>query len=184
VNLVRAKLTALVVVLAAVTVIVTLCMKEPDQRIPDEGVAVEELGEGVQSVRLVFASRSAGRTIEERREIVVMEDHASRARRIMEELAAGPTGEDVDGTIPAGTRVLSVFFDGTGGAFVDFSREFVDGHPGGSTGELFTIRSIVKTLALNFPDVERVSILVDGSEIETIAGHIDASVPFPVDQYR
>ncbi len=183
-NLMRAKLIALVVVLAAVAVVVTLCMKEPDERLPGEGAAVEELGEGVQSVRLVFASRGAGSTIEERREIAVMEDPASRARRVMEELAAGPTGDDADGTIPPGTRVLSVFFDGTGGVFVDFSDELVDNHPGGSTGELFTIRSIVTTLALNFPDVERVSILVDGAEVETIAGHIDASVPFPVEQYR
>lgn len=183
-NLIRAKLVALVVVLAAVAVMVTLCMREPDEQLPDEGAAVEELGEGVQSVRLAFASRGAGRTVEERREIVVMEDPASRARRIMEELAAGPTGEEADGTIPLGTRVLSVFFDGVGGVFVDFSRELVDNHPGGSTGELFTIRSVVRTLSMNFPDVERVSILVEGSEIETISGHIDASVPFPVEQYR
>ena len=183
-NLVRAKLIALVVVLAAVAVVVTLCMKGPDEQLSDDGVAVEELGDGVQSVRLAFASRGAGRSVEERREIVVMEDSASRARRIMEELAAGPTGTDADGTIPDGSRVLSVFFDGTGGAFVDFSSEFVDNHPGGSAGELFTIRSVVKTFALNFPDVERVSILVEGKELETIAGHIDASVPFPVEQYR
>ncbi len=183
-NLIRAKLIALVVVLAAVAVIVTLCMREPDEPLPDEGAAVEELGPGIQSVRLAFASRGAGRSVEERREIVVMEDAASRARRIMEELVAGPTGTDSDGTIPDGTRVISVFFDGTGQAFVDFSREFVDNHPGGSAGELFTIRSVVKTLALNFPDVERVSILVEGKELETIAGHIDASVPFPVEQYR
>ncbi len=183
-SLVRAKLIALVVVLAAVAVIVTLCMKGPDEQFSDEGTAVEELGDGVQSVRLVFASRGAGRSIEERREIVVMDDAASRAGRIMEELAAGPTGTDADGTIPDGTRVLSVFFDGTGQVFVDFSSEFVDNHPGGSAGELFTIRSVVKTLALNFPDVERVSILVEGKGLETIAGHIDASVPFPVEQYR
>jgi spore germination protein GerM len=184
VSLWRAKLIALVVVLAALAVIVTLCMKEPDDRSTDEGPAVEELGEGVQSVRLAFASRGAGRAVEERRQIVVMEDPASRARRILEELAEGPTVEEADGTIPDGTKVNSVFFDGVGGAFVDFSREFLDNHPGGSTGELYTIRSIVRTLSLNFPDVERVSILVDGHEIETIAGHIDASVPFPVEQYR
>lgn len=179
-----AKVVALIAVLAAVAVVATLCMKEPERQLPDEGAAVEEIGEGVQSVRLAFASRGAGRMIEERREIAVMEDPASRASRIVEELAAGPSGEDTDGTIPDGTRVLSVFFDGTGWAIVDLSSEFVDNHPGGSTGELFTIRSIVKTLAMNFPDVERVSILVDGREIETIAGHIDASVPFPVEQYR
>ena len=183
-NLMRAKLVALVVILAAVAVVVTLCTRETDEQPSGEGAVVEELGEGVQSVRLVFASRGAGRTIEERREIVVMEDPASRARRIVEELVAGPADDEADGTIPPSTRVLSVFFDGTGGAFVDFSKELVDDHPGGSTGELFTIRSIVKTLALNFPDIERVSILVDGDEVETIAGHIDASVPFPVEQYR
>ncbi|MCK4511473.1 hypothetical protein KAW64_07035, partial [bacterium] len=71
-SLVRAKLIALVVVLAAVAVLVTLCMKGPDEQFSDEGPAVEELGDGVQSVRLVFASRGAGRSIEERREIVVM----------------------------------------------------------------------------------------------------------------
>jgi spore germination protein GerM len=184
VKLWRARLIALVVVLAAVAVIVTLCTRQPEQEITDEGAGVEELGEGVQSVRLAFASRGAGRMIEERREIVVMEDPAGRARRILEELAAGPVEPDADGTIPEGTRVLEVFFDGTGGVFVDFSRELVDNHPGGSTGELYTIRSIVRTLALNFPDIERVKILVDGNEVETIAGHIDASVPFPVEQYR
>ena len=67
-NLIRAKLVALVVVLAAVAVMVTLCMREPDEQLPDEGAAVEELGEGVQSVRLASPagvpagpSRSAGR---------------------------------------------------------------------------------------------------------------------------
>jgi hypothetical protein len=184
VNLWRAKLVALVVVLAAVAVIVTLCMREPDEQVTDEGVGVEELGDGVQSVRLAFASRGAGRMIEERREIVVMEDPASRAKKILEELAEGPTTDEADGTVPAGTQVRNVFFDGTGGAFADFSREFVDNHPGGSAGELYTIRSIVRTLALNFPDVERVTILVEGEEIESIAGHIDASLPFPVEQYR
>lgn len=183
-TLIRAKLVALVVILAAIVVVVTLCMRDAQLGPVDDESVVEELGQGVQSVLLSFASRGAGRLVEERREIVVMEDQASRARRIVEELAEGPTIEDADGTIPVGTRVLSVFFDGTGGVFVDLSREFVDNHPGGSAGELFTIRSIVRTLSLNFPDVERVSILVDGAAIETIAGHIDASVPFPVEQYR
>lgn len=183
-NLARIRLVAIVVVLAAVAVVVALCMKEPPAELPPEGMALEELGDGVQSVILAFGSHGGGGLIEERREIVVMEDAASRARTILEELAAGPGGTDAVATIPLGTRVRSVFFDGTGGAFVDLSSEFVDNHPGGSAGELFTIRSIVKTLSLNFPDVERVSLLVEGEEIETIAGHIDASVPFPVEQYR
>ncbi|MBN2565411.1 MAG: GerMN domain-containing protein [Candidatus Eisenbacteria bacterium] len=179
-----AKLIATCVVIAAIAVVIALIVREPSRQLPEEGAAVEELGEGVQSVLLTFAASGASRTIDERREIVVPEDRASRARRILQELAAGPTTEGADPTIPAGTRVNSVVFDDTGGVYVDFSQELVENHPGGSTGELFTIRSIVRTLALNFPDVERVTILVNGDNIETIAGHIDASVPFLVESYR
>jgi germination protein M len=180
----RAKLIAICVVIAAAAVVVALFVREPPRELPEEGAAVEELWEGVQSVLLTFASSGATRTIDERREIVVPEDRAGRARKILEELAAGPTTEGASPTIPVGTRVNSVVFDDTGGAYIDFSPELVKNHPGGSTGELFTIRSIVRTMALNFPDVERVTILVDGKEIETIAGHIDASVPFLVENYR
>ena len=88
------------------------------------------------------------------------------------------------GTMPRGTTVRSVVFDDAGGVFVDFSRELVANHPGGSTGELFTIRSVVRTLSMNFPEVESVRFLVEGREIETVAGHIDVSGPLPVDQYR
>ena len=102
----------------------------------------------------------------------------------MEELARGPAGRGVVRTLPQGTQVLSVVFDDRGGAFVDFSRELVDGHPGGSTGELLTIGSVVQTLARNFPDVEEVTFLVEGRQIESIAGHLDASAPFSVSQYR
>jgi germination protein M len=180
----RLGVIAVLVVLLAAVVMFTLYSRRPNGGPADEGAPVEELGEGVQSALLAFASKGAWRMVEERRDIVVQDDPASRAKRIMEELAAGPLGDDADGTIPPGTRVNRVFFDGTGGAFVDFSKELTENHPGGSSGELFTIRSIVRTLALNFPDVERVSILVDGREIESIAGHIDASEPFPVDQYK
>lgn len=183
-TLTRVRVIAVCVVVAAVAVIAILASRERAEHAPVDDVNVEEMGEGVQSVVLSFAGRGGGRNVEERREIVVPEDGASRARRILEELAEGPRGDNADGTIPMGTRVLRVFFDDHGGAFVDMSSEFVSNHPGGSTGELFTIRSIVRTLGLNFPDVERVSLLVEGEEIETIAGHIDASIPFNVSEYR
>jgi spore germination protein GerM len=182
-NLTRARIIAVCVVIAAITVVVVLSTRERSERLLVDEAAVEDIGAGVQSVILSFASRGGGRTVEERREIVVPEDSASRAKRVLEELASGPRG-DADGTIPVGTRVLRVFFDDQGGVYVDMSAEFIDNHPGGSTGELYTIRSIVRTLALNFSDVERVFLLVEGEEIETIAGHIDASVPFSVSEYR
>jgi len=178
----RIFVVSLVIVAAALAFV--LSGKRPVEEAPTSGVFEEEIGEAIQSVALVFADRRADRMVEERREIVVPEDRSGRAKRVLEELAAGPENPAAAPTLPAGTRILSVFFDDTGGAYVDFSEELVTRHPGGSTGELFTIRSVVQTLARNFPGVKRVRFLVEGEEIETIAGHIDATVAFDVDQYR
>lgn len=173
-----------VLVVALVVIVIVLKGGEVPRDIETGGLATEDLGPGVQSVVLAFGDRDALSVVDERREVSVPEDKAGRAKRILEELIRGPEGRDAVGTMPRGTVVRSVVFDDAGGVFVDFSRELVANHPGGSAGELFTIRSIVRTLSLNFPDVETVRILVEGKEIETIAGHIDASAPLSVDQYR
>lgn len=180
---VRVLVVAVLVGLAAVT-FVALRDRGPSRRAPAETAALEELGQGVQSVVMVFADREALDMVEERRDVVVPEDRTARAKAILEELALGPEESGAVATLPKGTHVRSVFFDDAGGVTVDFTHEIVDNHPGGSTGELMTIRSIVRTLAANFAGTKSVRFLVEGKEIETIAGHIDASVPFDVDQYR
>ena len=55
-------------------------------------------------------------------------------------------------------------------------------HEGGSSGELQTIYSIVNTLALSFPEIKEVQILVAGNREETIAGHIDITTPLGPDR--
>jgi spore germination protein GerM len=184
VSLIRVKIVVILLVVVAGVLLFALRERRPEEALPEGGVLAEDVGPGVQTVVLVFGDRSASRLVEERREIVVPDDRSERARRILEALAEGPSESGAVRTLPEGTKVRKVVFDGTGGAYVDFSRELVDNHPGGSTGELFTIRSVVQTLARNFPDVETVRFLVEGKEIETIAGHIDASVPMSVEQYE
>jgi len=183
-NLVRAKIIVVGIAVVAIALVFLLWEREAAQDLEQGSAIEEELGRGVQSTVIVFADPSASRLVEERREIEVQEDKAMRARSILQELARGPQEGGAVRTLPAGTIVRSVVFDDRGGVFVDFSRELVDKHPGGSTGELMTIRSVVQTLARNFPGVEEVTFLVEGREIETIAGHLDASVPFAVEQYR
>jgi germination protein M len=182
----RIQVKLLVVAIVTVVAVLVLILRQRDayESAPAESPVDEELVPGVQSVQLAFADLGATSLRTERREIVVPEDSAGRAKSILKELARGPEAGGSVGTLPKGTVIRSVFFDGTGGVYVDFSRELIDNHPGGSAGELFTIRSIVRTLELNFPEIESVSFLVDGKEIETIAGHIDATVPFAVSQYR
>lgn len=183
-NLLRVKIIVIGIAVAAVALVYLLWERDPSEDLQQGSAIEEDVGRGVQSVLVVFADPSATRLVEERREIEVPEDRASRARRVLEELARGPAAAGSVRTLPEGTKILSVVFDDRGGAYVDFSRELVDRHPGGSTGELLTISSVVQTLARNFPDVERVTFLVGGRQIESVAGHIDATVPFSVDQYR
>ena len=61
-------------------------------------------------------------------------------------------------------------------AAVDFDSSMAKGFVGGSTGEEMLIGSVVNTLT-NFPEVKEVRFLMDGHEVETLAGHMDLTVP-------
>ena len=62
-------------------------------------------------------------------------------------------------------------------AFVDLSAEARTRHTGGALDELFTIYAIVNAVTVNLPAISRVQILVDGKEVDTLAGHVDLRHP-------
>jgi spore germination protein GerM len=98
-----------------------------------------------------------------------------QARAIIEaQIAAAPP---LVSAIPAETKLRDVFVTERGDAFVDLSGEIVARHPGGSLAEIFTVYSIVNALTVNLPAVTRVQILVDGKEVDTLAGHVDLRHP-------
>ena len=47
----------------------------------------------------------------------------------------------------------------------------------GSVNELFTVFTIVNAVATNLPDVQEVQLLIDGHEVDTLAGHVDLRRP-------
>lgn len=97
--------------------------------------------------------------------------------RLIEELINGPVFDENKQTIPDGTKLINIKIEDKI-AFVNFSRELTENHWGGSAGESMTIGSIVNTLALNEgTGIEKVQILIEGEKIETLAGHIDTSIP-------
>jgi spore germination protein GerM len=97
--------------------------------------------------------------------------------KLIEELINGPVFEQNKQTIPDGTKLIDIKIEDKI-AYVNFSRELTENHWGGSAGESMTIGSIVNTLALNEgTGIEKVQILVNGEKIETLAGHIDTSIP-------
>ena len=64
-----------------------------------------------------------------------------------------------------------------GDAFVDLSPDVRTRHTGGSLDELFTVYTIVNALTTNLPAVKRVQILIEGKEVDTLAGHVDLRHP-------
>jgi hypothetical protein len=79
-------------------------------------------------------------------------------------------------TVPTGTRLLGVRVTGST-AVVNLSRELITGHGGGTSAEMQTVYSIVNTVALGWPEVRDVQLLVEGNRVDTVAGHIDIKQP-------
>ena len=100
-----------------------------------------------------------------------------RARSMLHALIEGPKGELLP-TVPAETKLLSLYVTADGTAYIDLDRAVGEKHPGGSLSELFTIFSVVNTLSLNIPEIEAVKILIEGREAKTLAGHVDIRFPF------
>ena len=100
---------------------------------------------------------------------------AEQARAIVEaQLAAPPP---LVSAIPADTKLREVFVTDRGDAFVDLSGEVTSKHTGGSLDEILSVYAIVNALTVNLPAITRVQILVDGKEVDTLAGHVDLRHP-------
>jgi hypothetical protein len=99
-----------------------------------------------------------------------------QARRIIE-AAVEPAPEGQRSAIPEGTTVRSVFLAADGNTFVDLGGAIVTGHSGGSLNEALTVYAIVNAVTVNLPDIAAVQILVDGKQVDTLAGHIDLKYP-------
>jgi spore germination protein GerM len=110
------------------------------------------------------------------REVPFGEPVDEQARRIIEAQLA-PAPPPLSSAIPDSTTLRSLFMSDRGHAFVDLSADARAKHTGGALDELFTIYAIVNALTVNLPAVSRVQILVDGKEVDTLAGHVDLRHP-------
>ncbi|HVI09519.1 MAG TPA: GerMN domain-containing protein [Candidatus Binatia bacterium] len=82
--------------------------------------------------------------------------------------------------LPAGSDIRSVYLVDPGLAVIDLNAAFADGHRSGVLTEELTVTSLIQTLAANIPGIQRVKILVEGKQRDTLAGHIDLSSFFDV----
>jgi spore germination protein GerM len=132
-----------------------------------------------KEVLLYFSDSEGEYLIAEKRPILKKNEVKEEAKETILELIKGPK-EKLIPTLPPRTKLLTLQINDAGVAKVNFSLALSKDHPGGSSAEMMTVYSIVNSLALNFPQIKRVQILIDGKSIETITGHLSLRQPiFP-----
>lgn len=115
-----------------------------------------------------------------RREVPLAEGTVPQAREILNaQFQAAPA--PYVSVIPAGTTLRAFYSTERGDAFVDLSSEIAVRHAGGSSTELLTVYAIVNAVTANLPAVQRVQILIEGREVDTLAGHVDLRRPLERD---
>lgn len=100
----------------------------------------------------------------------------AQIKRALQELIEWAGTETVS-PLPPQARVREVWVSPGGIAYIDFNTDFYAFSGGGSLGELHTVYSIVTTLTKSFPEILAVQILIDGKVEDTLAGHVDLSMP-------
>ena len=126
--------------------------------------------------RLFYVAADGSSLTSVERDVAYGEGTAGQAKEIVNAQIA-PVTEPLLSAVPPGTTLRALFVTANGEAYVDFSREITAAHPGGSLDELLTVYTIVNALTVNLPAVSAVQVLVNGMEVDTLAGHVDLRHP-------
>jgi spore germination protein GerM len=180
----------LLVLLAVVVLAAPRWSRLLTRTVPGEEAAPEERREAREeepagaverriNVKLFFQAADRPGLVMEERAVPFSGDLAGQLKAVVAELVQGSKAGLLP-TLPPETKVLEVFVNPRGVAYVDLSKEAA-GAGGGSHDELLSVYSIVNSLTANFPAVKRVQILVDDRPVETLAGHVDLTRPLSAD---
>jgi spore germination protein GerM len=132
---------------------------------------------GARTAVLFFVA-DGNRLAREARELEPCTDTPACVKEVLDDLFSGPVG-DLEEAIPEGALLNSVRIEGAT-AVVDVNRNFVDELPRGSSSEMMAVYSIVNTICVNFPQITRVKLTVEGEGTKVLT-HLDLSEPFTPD---
>jgi len=148
---------------------------------PDAAVAAASSNVRKIRARLLYVAEDGVRLSPVEQEVIYGEGTVEQAKRIIEAQVAQPQPPLVS-AIPAGTKLKTVFVTAKGEAFVDLTPELRSNQQGGTTNEILTTYTIVNALTLNLPAITSVQILIDGKQVDTLAGHLDLRRPLEQDE--
>jgi spore germination protein GerM len=175
----RLLLIAFLLVLLVFGALVLRMYRLPTPASKSEAPVAQEESRRLREVLLYFGDANGVNLAAETREIEDCLEEADCIGSTVQALVNGPV-RDLVPILPAHAVVRGVAVNG-GTAVIDFSRELVTAHPGGSASELLTVYGLANTLAENFPHVRQVQILVEGEPVESLKGHVDLRGPIQAD---
>jgi acyl-CoA synthetase (AMP-forming)/AMP-acid ligase II len=130
--------------------------------------------------KLFWASATNPATLEATQiELPLSADPIQRSRQLLDTLIQSPPTAP-QRTIPADASLLAFYLLADGTAIADFSDALSTGTPSGILSEQLAVNSVTQTLAASVPQIRRLKILLHGQEMDTLAGHLDLTIFFPV----
>lgn len=178
----KIKITMLVLLLFILAGVLYLNFSKESEQLLKEEIAIgTDTGEKIET-ELYFSSIDGMFLVPENREVKKSDEINNQIKIVLLELINGPKDANLAPTIPYGTNINEVYMDQQNTLYIDFTNEIKENHSGGSTGELLTVYSIVNTITSNFHSVKKVQILINRDTVDSLAGHIDISMPIKEDK--
>lgn len=144
------------------------------QSAAEQQTNVAPVGNGPpEPVTLYVANDSDGTLGKTQVSVVLPPERSERDRAVLRTLLAQYLKPQSAHPVGAGSDVRQVYLMGDDTAIVDTNTAFAEAHPSGVLAEELTVASVVLTLNANDNKIQRVKILVNGQERDTLAGHAD-----------
>lgn len=124
-------------------------------------------------VRVYYPSE--GRLVMEERR-VKRASEISIAEETVEEFLKGPSNMGKS-DVPPGVRLLGIYRGSERIIYVDLSDEFRRNFQGDALTEFLVLKGLYESIISNIAGADDVKVLVEGREIESIGGHVQALYP-------
>jgi hypothetical protein len=146
----------------------------------DTRPVVAPVAGSTESVALFVAYDDIGILRAQSAQIPMPSVRQQRAEEVLRALIALYLDKSSPHSLPPGSDIRSVYLVDPGLAVIDVDAALADGHRSGVLAEELTIASLIQTLSANIPGIQKVKILVEGKQRDTLAGHADLSNFFDV----
>jgi hypothetical protein len=148
---------------------------ETGVRVADTRPVAPPVAGPTEQVTLYVAYDDAGVLRAQSARVALPAGRQQRAQELLRALLGIYLDKNSPHPLPTGAEVRDVYIVDPGLAVIDANSVLADNHRSGILVEELTIASLIRTLAANIPGINRVKILVDGKERDTLAGHADLS---------